>query len=183
MVCAPNADAQTYLDHLQAKVAGMGSVAVKQSADITALVNGTKGGSSQAGSDSEAKKKKDNTTDKNSSAQRKTTEEEEDNITDITNVDTGKKVMKNAYKATGYRVQVYAGGNSRADKTKAENIGNEIKYIFPDQPIYVHFYSPRWICRMGNYRTYEEAKAMLQRVKDAGYKQAILVKGTITVTD
>ncbi len=182
MVCAQHTCAQTYLDHLQANVAGMGRVTVSQSSDITALVNGSKGTATQVKKDKEATKKKGDTTDKNNSAQRKTDEKDDADI-DITNVDTGRKVMRNAYKVTGYRIQIYAGGNSRTDKAKAENIGNEMKFLFPEEPIYVHFYSPRWICRMGNYRTYEEAQAMLSQVKEAGYKQAILVKGTITVTD
>jgi hypothetical protein len=95
-------------------------------------------------------------------------------------VDMHKKVMK-GYKVNGYRVQVFAGGNSRNDRLKAERTGENIKSAFPDEPIYVHFYSPRWICRMGNYRTYEEAHEVLRRVKQLGYDSAIIVKGKITV--
>ena len=84
-------------------------------------------------------------------------------------------------KVAGYRVQVFAGGNTRNDRMKAERIGSEIKSLFPGVPVYVHFYSPRWICRMGNYRTYEEAHAVLERVKNNGYQSAIIVKGKITV--
>ena len=96
-------------------------------------------------------------------------------------VDTSKKVMRRSYKTNGYRVQVFAGGNSRNDKIKAQQAGNAVKAAFPSQPIYVHFYSPRWICRMGNYRTYDEANAILQQVKKLGYKQACIVKGKISV--
>jgi hypothetical protein len=92
-----------------------------------------------------------------------------------------KKVMKGGYKINGYRVQVYAGGNSRQHRQQAERIGREINTLFPGEPVYVHFYSPRWICRMGNYRTYEEAHQMLNAVKKIGYKSAIIVKGKITV--
>ena len=45
----------------------------------------------------------------------------------------------------------------------------------------LHFYSPRWICRMGNYRTYEEAHDVLTKVKQLGYPSAVIVKGKITV--
>lgn len=100
---------------------------------------------------------------------------------DVPTVDTRKKVMRGSYKVTGYRVQAFAGGNSRNDRQKAEQIGTALKQKFPDQPVYVHFYSPRWICRMGNYRELEEAQAMLAKVKAMGYKQATLVKGKITV--
>ena len=95
-------------------------------------------------------------------------------------VDMHKKVMK-GYKINGYRVQVFAGGNSRNDRLKAERAGENIKTAMPGIPVYVHFYSPRWICRIGNYRTYEEAHEVLRRVKQLGYDSAIIVKGKITV--
>ena len=101
--------------------------------------------------------------------------------TDMPVVDMRKKVMRKSYKVTGYRVQVYAGGNSRNDRLKAEQTGNNIKMKFPDQPVYVHFYSPRWICRMGNFKSLAEAQKVLAKVKALGYKQACLVKGQITV--
>ena len=95
--------------------------------------------------------------------------------------DDGRKKIVKGYKVNGYRVQVYAGGNSRKSRIKAERIGREIKALFPDTPIYVHFYPPRWLCRMGNYRTVEEASEVLRTVKKLGYSSAILVKGKIIV--
>ena len=95
--------------------------------------------------------------------------------------DNSKKVMRQSYKINGYRVQAYLGGNSRADREKAQQIGNAIKRKYPLEPIYVHFYSPRWTCRVGNYRTYEDAKKMLDNIKKMGYKQATILKGKITV--
>lgn len=96
-------------------------------------------------------------------------------------VDTSKKVMRRSYKVNGYRVQVFAGGNSRADKQKAQQAGNAVKRAMPDQPVYVHFYSPRWICRVGNYRSYQEANRVLMQVKKLGYRQACIVSGKINV--
>lgn len=96
-------------------------------------------------------------------------------------IDTSKKVMRQSYKVNGYRVQAYLGGNSRADREKAQQIGNAIKKKYPLEPIYVHFYSPRWTCRVGNYRTYEDAKEMLDKIKKMVYKQATILKGKITV--
>lgn len=101
--------------------------------------------------------------------------------TEMPVVDMRKKVMRKSYKVTGYRVQAFAGGNSRNDRLKAEQTGNTLKMNFPDQPVYVHFYSPRWICRMGNFRSMAEAQKVLQKVRALGYKQACLVKGQITV--
>jgi len=107
--------------------------------------------------------------------------EQQKEETDIPVVDMRKKVMRKSYKVTGYRVQAYAGGNSRNDRLQAEQTGNALKMKFPEQPVYVHFYSPRWICRMGNFRSLAEAQKVLAKVKALGYKQACLVKGQITV--
>ena len=101
--------------------------------------------------------------------------------TDIPTVDMRKKIPLRSYKVNGYRVQVFAGGNSRNDRVKAQKAGSDVKMAYPDIPVYVHFYSPRWICRMGNFRTYEEASAILKGVKKLGYKQACIVSGKITV--
>ena len=69
----------------------------------------------------------------------------------------------------------------RKDRQRAEQVGNTIKQNFPTEPIYVHFYSPRWICRVGNYRTYEEAHEMLMNIRKLGISGASIVKGKITV--
>jgi len=63
----------------------------------------------------------------------------------------------------------------------AEQTGNQLRMLFPNEAVYTHFYSPRWICRIGNYRTYEEAHNMLQEVKRLGYDAATIVKGRISV--
>lgn len=118
-------------------------------------------------------------------AERKRAEAEKKQDSDeemsIPTVDMRKKVMRHATKVTGYRVQAFAGGNTRADKQRAQQIGDAIKMRYPDQPVYVHFYSPRWICRVGNFRSYAEAERMLSAVKKMGYKGATIVKGKITV--
>lgn len=99
----------------------------------------------------------------------------------IPTVDMSKKVMLRSRKVSGYRVQAFAGGNTRDDKNRAQQIGSAIKMKYPDQPVYVHFYSPRWICRIGNYRSYGEAQRMLRNIKAMGYKGATIVKGMISV--
>lgn len=100
---------------------------------------------------------------------------------DIPVIDMRKKVMRHSYRTTGYRVQAFAGGNSRKDRIAAQKAGNTIKMRYPDQPVYVHFYSPRWICRVGNFRSLDEATKMLHQIRVMGYRSASLVKGMITV--
>lgn len=96
-------------------------------------------------------------------------------------VNTNKKIMRHSYKTTGYRIQVYSGGNKRSDREKCEQISARLKAAYPDLPVYVHFYSPSWKCRAGNYTDMNEAKQMLRQIRAMGYNQACLVKGTINV--
>ena len=88
---------------------------------------------------------------------------------------------RHAYKTTGYRVQAFAGGNTRHDRQKAERTGNAIRQLFPGEDVYVRFYSPRWVCRVGNYRTYEEAHEKMMAIRKMGYESATIVKGKIIV--
>lgn len=116
-----------------------------------------------------------------SAKEHRTTAKQTETETELTELSTVKKVPRVNRKVTGYRVQAYAGGNSRTDRAKAEDIKNAIKARYPELPVYVHFYSPRWICRVGNFRTFEEASSALKNIKAMGYKQACIVKGKINV--
>jgi len=179
---AAAADAQTFIDRLQKKTAGQGSVTVTQDAEITNLVNGLKTATAAA--------KKTNTTpntatEKNtagkSATEKSTTSPTESGTNAATGSETTDRIVTRSRKVTGYRVQAFAGGNTRQDRQNAERTGNRIKAAFPNEAIYVHFYSPRWICRVGNYKTYEEAHRMLQAIQELGYKQASIVRGKIIV--
>lgn len=88
---------------------------------------------------------------------------------------------RHGYKTTGYRVQAFAGGNTRKDRQKAERTGNAMRQLFPGEDVYVRFYSPRWVCRVGNYRTYEEAHEKMVTIRKMGYETATIVKGKIIV--
>lgn len=184
--CSIAANAQTFLDRLQKSAKGQGKVTVSQTAAISELVNGT---SQKPTATPQPDMPSKGVADKepvkaapDKSKQESASTNSPSTSTSVTPIEeTRKKVPSKSYKVTGYRVQVFAGGNTRADRQKAEKIGNALKSYFPDHPVYVHFHSPRWICRMGNYRSYEEAHRILQEVKELGYKQATVVRGKITV--
>ena len=182
--CITAADAQsTFTERLQKSNTGEGKISVTQDKSIDALVNGASAVTKQPENIKPEQKEKVTTPKDKADDKEKEKVAPKDNEAVVVvpdTVDMHKKVMK-GYKVNGYRVQVFAGGNSRNDRLKAERTGENIKSAFPDEPIYVHFYSPRWICRMGNYRTYEEAHEVLRRVKQLGYDSAIIVKGKITV--
>ncbi len=103
------------------------------------------------------------------------------NVADTAVGTPNKKMLRNGQKVTGYRIQIYSGGNRKADRQECEKIAARIKRSFPNLPVYVHFYSPSWKCRAGNFTDYNEAKEMLKEIKDLGYTHACIVKGTITV--
>ncbi|MBR5747712.1 MAG: SPOR domain-containing protein [Prevotella sp.] len=190
------ANAQTFTQRLQKSNAGEGKVTVTQSKEIDDLVNGPQDVITQSSQSTQKTQttpttpttQKSPDTQKQAGEKEKSQKPERPQITtqsettiDTTYTDEPRKKVLKGYKVNGYRVQVYAGGNSRDARIKAEKTGREINALFPGEPVYVHFYSPRWICRMGNYRTYEEAHQILNAVKKLGYKSAIIVKGKITV--
>lgn len=204
------AKAQNFLQHLQQVTPGLGTVTISQSKAIDELVNGKtitpqnvkqkttpevhKNNTNELHKKTEPLKKpivaeRESTSKATTSEQKKTTQipdsmkkqEQHEEEAETPTVDMRKKVMRSSYKVTGYRVQAFAGGNSRNDRLKAEQIGNAIKMKHPELPVYVHFYSPRWICRVGNFRSLAEAQKMLNKVRAMGYSQACLVKGQITV--
>lgn len=169
--------AQSFLDTLRKTEAGKGQVTVSQSVDIDVLVNGKKPvETSNAAATASTK----NEANKPEAPKTVATPSIGDNADIDVTVDTRKKVMRNSYKVNGFRIQAFSGGNSRVDRQKAEQIGANLKRVFPNQPIYVHFYSPSWKCRMGNFRDQAEAQKVLKQVK-AIYPQACIIKGPISV--
>ena len=180
-----HANAQTYTERVQKKVDGKGTVTIHQSEDIDQLVNdpSATGVPQQTQKPNDSKKLSEPVKDNRQQANAITTTSlntNKENKEEVEQpVETTKKTTQ---KITGYRVQAFAGGNSRKDRQTAEQIRNNIKAQIPNVSVYVHFYSPRWICRVGNFRTYEEAHQMMVRLQNMGYKQASIVKGKITVS-
>ena len=177
-----SAGAQTFTQRIQQQVNGQGTVTITQDADIDKLVNttelapaGKNSSTANTANPSTATAGSNNVSKPSTLANSPSSEQSQEPV------DLSKKVMKGGMKVNGYRVQAFAGGNSRKDRQQAEQTGNNIKAHFGNVPVYVHFYSPRWICRVGNYRTYEEAHQMLVAIRNLGYTQASIVKGKITV--
>ena len=186
-------NAQTFTQRIQQQKVGQGTITVHESAEIDQLVNDAKLGNEETSSNTTnpsttkpaitkpvTTKPSDTATNAPTKTASQTTQDE---TTEEGSVEPTKKIMTGGYKINGYRVQAYAGGNSRKDRQQAEIVGSQIKSSFPGVPVYVHFYSPRWICRVGNYRTYEEAHQMLLSLRKMGFTEAVVIKGKITVYD
>lgn len=90
----------------------------------------------------------------------------------------GRKVIKSA----GYRVQVYAGNNTRQAKNEAYAMAAQIKEYFPDLTVYTSFNPPRWLCRAGDFRSIEEADAMMRKLRATGvFKEVSIVREHINI--
>jgi hypothetical protein len=233
LFCAVPMSAQSFLDHLQKENQGQGqgSVSVKQSDDISNLVNGkNKQKESSASSKSEAKPSSSSQSQSASSrtesrpashessqasstsrstqtdeasaraerererarqrredeklkeeARREALKQRDEYSSTATTSSRGsvKKVMRGGRRIDGYMVQVWSGGNTREDKMKAEQVGQEMKSQMPTLPVYVHFYSPRWACRIGNFKKQDEATALVKKLKKLGYRSACVVKASL----
>ena len=95
---------------------------------------------------------------------------------------TSNSTDSNILKARGYRVQVFAGNNSRLARQEANEIAEEIREEFPELSVYVFFQPPRWLCRVGDYRSIEEADAVMRRLKATGkFKEVSIVREQINI--
>ena len=168
-----SSDAQTFMEHLQQHRANEGTIVVTQSKDIDILVNAPSTAVTTKATNTKNKSKENK--------KAATSNNKKDSSSDVTTVDNSKKLPANATKVDGYRVQVFYGGNSRQDKQKAQQTGADVKAHFPDQPVYVHFNAPHWICRVGNFRNNEDATRLLNELREMGYTGASIIKGKITV--
>lgn len=85
-------------------------------------------------------------------------------------------------KTSGFRIQAYAGNNTREAKNQAHNVASRIKVTFPELAVYTSFNPPRWLCRVGDFRSIEEADAMMRKLKAVGgFKEVSIVKDQISI--
>lgn len=73
----------------------------------------------------------------------------------------GKRVLT----MPGFRVRVFSGNNQSASRAEAQQIEADLKKYNPDLATYILFRSPNWRLMVGNFRTNEEATAMLRELK------------------
>lgn len=94
---------------------------------------------------------------------------------------TGARVR---HKARGYRIQVYAGTGSSDAKRQAKQMESRVRKAFPELSIYCHFKSPRWICRVGDFATREEAEHYLALIRKRKISvEASIVPDTVLIVE
>ena len=79
-------------------------------------------------------------------------------------------------KVEGYRVLVYSGNNSRQARDEANAMAEYMRSKYPGAEAYVVFEPPIRSCLYGDYRTREEAEAVMYRLKATRKFKEISVK-------
>lgn len=172
LILALPLSAQNFTDKLEQVEEGKGRVVIHQDPAIERLVNGS----------SEVRIEKSDSRTVQSSRLKK--EDPDSNRSIVKSDTTTPKIYRSKYTTVGYRIQVFSGGNSRAAREQAMRKGNQVKKYFADIPVYTHFYSPRWTCRIGDFRSYAEASRVLSELKGTGaFGEAVIVKCKIQVAN
>lgn len=152
---------QTFTDKLQQAVESAGRIILHQEKAITDLVNGAM----SAVSKPSQKKQVDSTLQDS-----------------VQNVATDSLSLGPKMRINGYRIQVYFGDNSRKGKSEARAAGLRFRNFFPEHSVYVSFVSPHWLCRVGDFRTHEEAREVLRQIREMGiFREAVVVKSKVNV--
>ncbi len=89
------------------------------------------------------------------------------------------KVAVKTTQVEGYRVMVYSGNNSRTAREEANKWAQYMRENFPGAEVYVVFESPIRSCQYGDYRTREEAEAVMYRLKATRKFKEISVRKTL----
>ena len=91
-----------------------------------------------------------------------------------------KDTSRPRYRTQGYRIQVFTGGNDRAAKRSAQEMKIKVQRHFPELSVYIHFQSPRWVCRVGDFLTREEAQHYVKLIRKKRLSpEAAIVKSPI----
>ena len=85
-------------------------------------------------------------------------------------------------RVSGFRIQIYAGtgseGNANAKKMQAR-----ARQAFPGLSSYISLIGPRWVCRIGDFQTNQEAQTFVRRVRSSGISKTVsIVRSPIFIT-
>ena len=80
---------------------------------------------------------------------------------------TSTYISRARHKARGFRICIFTGGNSRADKIKAIQMGNKCRSKFGELAAYTSFEPPRWVTHVGDFKTRQEAEKYVTRIRRA----------------
>ena len=158
---------ETFTQHLTRQVTGEGRVVLHQDAEIDALVNSPAAHTANHSGIVKPVHQGHTETDSTSLA-----------AEPVRELHSGHRSQM-----VGYRIQVYAGGNSRKSKSEAHYMGNLVRSNFGNEmAVYTSFISPRWVCRVGDFKSREEAAEQLRKMRATQkFSEASIVKSKIYV--
>ena len=184
----------TYTERLRKNEAGKGTVVIRQSDEIERIVNGTQKPHTPAKTSTPSTSKSD-TPNKNGSTShasqtstspshpshpstsgeknesQKKPSEHKSRPTQKTNTTNNSPnhayVSRARHKARGFRICIFTGGNSRADKAKAIQMGNKCRAKFRELAVYPSFEAPRWVTHVGDFKTRQEAQKYVGLIRRA----------------
>ena len=95
---------------------------------------------------------------------------------------TSQQTIEN--RGVGYRIQAYTDNNPRTAKAAAQQRARDIAMKFPQYRSYISYKAPAWRLRIGDFKTQQEAKAALNRIKSVYPKFAremVIVRDRINI--
>ncbi len=95
---------------------------------------------------------------------------------------TSQQTIEN--RGVGYRIQAYTDNNPRTAKAAAQQRARDIAMKFPQYRSYITYKAPSWRLRIGDFKTQQEAKAALNRIKSVYPKFAremVIVRDRINI--
>lgn len=186
-LCSIQLSAQnTYTEKLRKNDPNKGSIIINHSSEIDDAVNGTskkKAGSTSTpvtkttGNDkkqqAEKHEEKHAKGDSNENKGKEHNATEHKKSTTASNNNTSKTngqkhyVTRARHKARGFRICIFTGGNTRADKIKAIEMGQKCRNLFKELAVYPSFEAPRWVTHVGDFKTRQEAQKYVTRIRRA----------------
>ena len=76
---------------------------------------------------------------------------------------TSQQTIEN--RGVGFRIQAYTDNNAKTAKAATQKRARDIAMKFPQYRSYITYKAPSWRLRIGDFKTQQEAKAALNRIK------------------
>lgn len=165
----------TFTQKLRSVEAGRGRIIINQPAEIERIVNNTAPVPHAPSSPAEGKSP--------------ASPAHSGNVKETRNADAAKTESHSAashpahaargrHKARGYRICIFTGGNSRADRAKAQQMGQKCRELFPELATYTNFQAPRWVTHAGDFRTRQDAQKYVSLIRRARFTYEVRIVGS-----
>lgn len=154
----------TFTQHVRKQGAGEGKVVIVQDTLIDSIVNNVR---REKGETAQAVTRQKGSNSGNAASKKAQNGDGIGGMHEKAADTTYTYTARQRYKANGYRIQIYTGSNSHRDKMKAYELGEKCQKKFPMLSVYPRFISPRWVCRVGDFATHEDAQEYAQKIREA----------------